>query len=333
MAVTLYDVAKEAGVSMKTAARVLSGEKTLEKNYTIVLQAAQRLKYVKNFSAAKLAQHRYKSVGVVIPSLTNPFYAFFAETIFREAHLRGFQVLLGNSFGDTVEEEKCLRSFLEYSVSGVILNASDDSQPTILTTWLPLFKSRNIPLIIAGWPVADMSGWEIRIGNVAGMKRMVNHLVSKGHRRIAFLSSKVETLGHRERLHGFALAMREHGLDASQIRFGPFAAESGRELALDLLKLNPRPTAIVTVNDLMALGVYQAAYELGLNVPRDIAVAGFDDIPLSRLVRPSLTTVRQPQEKIAADCIALIERCFDSGTLPVACSLSYEPELIIRESA
>jgi LacI family transcriptional regulator len=333
MAATLYDVAKEAGVSMKTAARVLAGEKVREKNSRVVLEAAERLKYVKNSNAARLAQRRHKSVGVVIPSLTNPYYAFFAETIFREAHARGFQVLLGNSFGDTVEEEKCLRSFLEYSVSGVILNASDDSQPTILTNWLPLFISRGIPLIVAGWPVADLSGWEIRIGNVAGMKRLVNHLVSKGHTRIAFLSSKVETLGHRERLYGFTLAMREHGLDATQVRFGAFTAESGRDLALDLLKLNPRPTALVAVNDVMALGVYQAAYELGLNVPRDVAVAGFDDIPLSRLVRPSLTTVRQPQEKIAADCVALIEQCFDSGTLPKSSSLSYETELIVRESA
>lgn len=332
MGATVYDVAREAGVSMKTAARVLAGEKTLPKNAESVLKAARQLGYVRNLNAVKLAQRKHRSLGVVIPSLTNPFYAFFADTIFREAHARGFQVLLESSFGKPEEEERCLRSFLEYSVAGVILNLSEDSQVISLEDWMPLFQSRGVPLIVGGWPARKLGAWDIRISNAEGIKQLVHHLATKGHRRIAFLSSVVETVGHCERARGFTQSMKDHGLDSSLIRRGAFTAESGRELALDLLSSRSRPTALVAANDVMALGAYQAAYECGLKIPQDVAITGFDDVPLSRLIRPSLTTVRQPQEEIARDCVALIERCLESKTLPVPASLRYKAALVIRQS-
>lgn len=318
---------------MKTAARVLAGQKVRANNAESVLRAAKRLGYVRNFSAAKLAQRRHRSLGVVIPSLTNPFYAFFAETIFREAHSRGFQVLLENSFSKTGEEERCLRSFLEYSVSGVILNVSEDSQPPSLEPWLPLFRARNVPLIVGGGPGTGSQTWDIRISNGEGMKQLVRHLASKGHTRIAFLSSTVDTIAHRERVRGFVQAMKELDLDPSLIRQGAFTVESGRELSLELLRAPHRPTALAAANDIMAVGAYQAAYEYGLKIPDDVAITGFDDVPLSRLIRPSLTTVRQPQEEIAKDCVALIERCFETEHLPEPTSLRYKTSLIVRESA
>lgn len=333
--VTIYEVAKLAKVSPKTAARILAGENGRVYNRERVLIAAKKLGYVRNQQAANLRSGRSGLLGLIVPDISNPFYPAFFQTIHDIALSLGYQILLSSTFGKTREEIHALRMFEMNRVEGIILNASEGEQDEECDEILQRFTSRGIPVVLAGRPARGLKVDEIVLKNIEAVERATQYLIKTGHKKIGFISGPLSNLGMRERYTGYERALKQAGLslDTRFISVGQLTAESGREQSRRMLAASNRPTAIIAANDLLALGTIKACSEMSLQIPRDVAIVGFDDILLAQLVSPSLTTLRQPQDQIARDSLNLLIQRISGADLSKPRKLVYDAELIIRESA
>lgn len=333
--VTIYEVAKAAGVSPKTAARILGGTPGRPYNEKLVQEAAEKLGYIRNQQAASLRSGKSGLIGLVVPDIQNPYYPVFFQAVHDAAVSAGYQILLSSTFGKNSEEVHSLRMFERNRVEGIILNAAETEDDEECDAVLARFLSRGVPVIVAGRPLRKLPADQICLQNKAGLVKSTSYLLKIGRRRIAFVSGSAQAQASKQRYEGYASALKEHSLpvDRDLVSYGAFNADSGFQQARALLALPSPPDAFVATNDMLALGVIKACQSSGLNVPRDIAVIGFDDVPLAQLVAPALTTLRQPTTDIARDCVNLIVdriRTKDSGPPR---QLIYEPELIIRDSA
>jgi DNA-binding LacI/PurR family transcriptional regulator len=333
--VTIYDVAKAAKVAPKTAARILAGQGGRAHNQASVLAAAKKLGYVRNQHAANLRSGRSNLLGVIVPDISNPFYPVFFQTIHDIAATFGYQILLSSTFGKLKDEIHSLRMFEINRVEGIVLNAAEGDADEECDAIIQRFVAGGTPVILAGRPARKLKVDELVIRNVEGIEKVVTYLAKAGHRCLAFISGPTHNLGSRERLDGFMSGLKTTGLPANPacISHGDFSAESGMQQTARLLALAERPSAIVAANDLLALGAMRACAERGLKIPRDVAVTGFDDIALAQLVTPQLTTLRQPQERIARDCVNLLLRRIKEKDTSSPQRLTYDVDLIIRESS
>ncbi|MEZ5275635.1 MAG: LacI family DNA-binding transcriptional regulator [Opitutaceae bacterium] len=332
---TIYEVARQAGVSPKTVARILAGEQGRPRNRERVLAAARKLGYVRNQQAANLRSGKSGLLGVIVPDISNPFYPVFFQSIHESAAGYNYQILLSSTFGKISEEVHALRTFEVNRVEGIILNAAEGEADDECNSIIERFINRGVPVVLAGRPARNLPVDEIVIQNTSATERATNYLLKIGHRKIAFITGSASTLASSERRSGFERALKAASIDIKKrwMLYGDFTAESGRQYAHQILTSTNRPTAIVAANDLIALGAIRACHELKLRVPEDVAIIGFDDIAVAQLVTPALTTVRQPQRQIAREVVALLMDRIQSRDLSNPRRLAYELELIIRESA
>ena len=296
MRITIYDIAKKAGVSPKTVARILNGESGRPKNTEKIKKIADELGYVRNKSAAILRSGKSNSVGVVISSLTNPFYSVFLEALYSEAKRRNLHIVSGVTFGDTATLRDTFDSFIASRVAGIIAGV-DEEHP--LEEWEDVVEKiikLKIPLLLSGteskWP--EVPGF---IGNdVHTMTLLIDHLLERGKEKIGFIGGPLHVQGHRNRYDGFMKAMSTAKLKqrTSWILTGEASVGGGEQMAQKLLQRTNRPDAIICSNDILAVGAIRAAHLENLDIPKDIAITGIDDIPFSEFTYPELTTVRQP---------------------------------------
>lgn len=333
--VTIYEVAKLAKVSPKTAARILAGADGRIYNQERVRAAAKKLGYVRNQQAANLRSGRSGLLGVIVPDISNPFYPVFFQTIHDIAITLGYQILLSSTFGKAKEEIHALQMFEMNRVEGIILNASEGEADDECDAAVERFIQRGVPVVLAGRPARQLKVDEIVLKNVEAVEKAAQYLIKTGHKKIGFISGPLTNLGMKERHAGYERALKSAGL-ALEPRFtsiGQLTADSGREQARRMLETGSRPTAIIAANDLLALGAIKACSDLGLQIPKDVAIIGFDDILLAQLITPALTTLRQPQEQIARDSLNLLIDRIKNKKVSKPRKLIYDAELIIRESA
>ncbi|MBK1875495.1 LacI family DNA-binding transcriptional regulator [Pelagicoccus mobilis] len=331
---TIYEVAKEAGVSPKTAARILAGSSSRPKNKELVMAAAKKLGYVRNQQAANLRSGKSGLIGLIIPSITSPFYPWFFQTIHDTALAKGYQVLLSSVSGGHSEVVKALQMMEANRVEGLLFNMSEWDDKESLEI-LNRFVERKQPVIVGGTNLGKIQADEIVIKNIEAIEKATSYLIKTGHKKIAFISGPQAALGNRERLEGYRNAMDKAKLMVKDgwVCEGTGEFVEGLDLAKTLLRMSDRPTAIVCATDLIAIGAMKAAQEMGLSVPNDLAVTGFDDIPWAKLSAPSLTTLRQPQNRIARETVNLLIERINSKDISNPRRLVFEPDLIIRESA
>ena len=331
---TIYEVAKEAGVSPKTAARILAGSSSRPKNKERVMAAAKKLGYVRNQQAANLRSGKSGLIGMIIPSITNPYYPWFFQRVHDFALQKGYQVLLSSVSGGHAEVVKALQMMEANRVEGLLFNMSEWDDKDSLEI-LKRFLDRKQPVIIGGTNLGKIQADEIVLKNVEAVEKSTSYLIKTGHKRIAFISGPQAALGNRERLEGYRAAMEKAKLRIkdSWICEGSGDFEEGLDLAITLLRRSDRPTAIVCASDSIAIGALKAAQDMGLSVPNDLAVTGFDDIPWARMTSPSLTTLRQPQNRIARETVNLLIERINEKDVSNPRRLVFEPDLIIRESA
>jgi DNA-binding LacI/PurR family transcriptional regulator len=268
-------------------------------------RAMDQLGYRANEVARHLKTGHAPIIGLVIPSVANPFWGSFAQCVEEAALTHGYQVLLGNSGRDSERELRYADLLWAHGVRGVIFGSS----PLSLNYILRLVE-RGIRIVVFDRSVrrtdpAAQSGIDsISLDNVAGGYQATQHLIELGHRRIGFLSGPLHTSSRLERLDGYRHALIDAGVkpdpnlvwaDRTRSWSGDVeGAEIGREGARVLLNSPDRPTALVTINDMYALGALAGARDLDLTIPRDVSVIGFDDIPMANIAQPPLTTIRQP---------------------------------------
>lgn len=294
---TIRDVARAANVSIATVSRALNGHGNVRAELREHVQTvAATLGYVPHTGARSLSLARTNAIGVMLPDLHGEFYSEALRGIDREASARGLQLLLSNMHGDQRGTET-LR-FMRGRVDALIIMAPD-IDPELLLAHLPA----SLPTVLISCPDVAADHPQFRIDNSAAADAMVEHLIASGRRRIVHLSGPRGNRDAEERIAGYRAAMTRHGL-GSRILTGDFEEESGIATAQALLADAERADALFAANDMMAIGALVTFQRAGLIVPDDIAVAGFDDIPLARFVTPALTTMRVGIAEIGADAVS-----------------------------
>lgn len=334
MPVTLTDMAKRLGVSVATVSRALSdADGVSPETRARVLRLAEELGYHPNVMAQRLQKQRTDTIGFIIPTFgprfSDPFFSELLAGIGNEAAEHEYDLLVSTRPPGPEELETYWRMVRERRVDGILVVRTRHDDPRIA-----YLLEEEFPFVAFGradepadFPYLDVDG-------KAGMRTLTQHLVAQGHRRIAYVSAPLEITFASERLAGYREVLAEQGLayDDDLVVTGGLTEESGYAAGRTLLcERQIPPTAIVAGNDLMALGVMGAARECGFSVGEDLAVAGYDDIPLARLAQPPLTTARQPIYQIGRRICAMLLNLVQGKALEERHVL-LQPELIVRES-
>lgn len=314
--VTIREVAERAGVSVSTVSRVLTG------NYPVppatrsrVLRAARALDYVANAHARALVGGGRKMVAVVLRQVTSPFYAHVAEGVEAEAADRGWLCLVGTTGGDPQREMDFVQLMREEGARVVILVGGvveDDAYRERVAHYAQALSASGARLVLCGRPSPDpgLPALVVEFDNEAGARAITAHLLSAGHRRIAFLGGLPGNTALDARVRGYRAALAEHGLPASAayvVDCG-LGRAAGRRAMGQLLRETREFTAVVAGDDMVAAGVLRAVSEAGLRVPDDVSVVGYNDIPLAEDFSPPLTTVRTPAEELGRAAVRLAVR-------------------------
>ncbi len=323
----IQDVARAAGVSTASVTRYLAGQRT--RSAEAVQRAIDELGYRPSLVARSLRSGRHHSIGVIVPDISNPFFAALVKGIEREVRPHGLQVILGNSDEDVDHEESLVRELSQRTDGLIMAPLSENDQ-------IPrLIEDAGIPLVFVDRETSSGPDVDrVLVDNAAGVQQAVDHLVGLGHTRIATISGRVDSTPGRMRHEAFLAALAGHGIDVDDalVRRGDFREASGHEHMTALWALADRPTAVVVANNLMTAGALVALGELGVDVPRELSVVGFDDLPLATLLDPPLTVVSRPDvEEGAAAARLLVARLTTEEPAPTA-HLTLPVELVVRAS-
>ncbi|GAA3091905.1 LacI family DNA-binding transcriptional regulator [Streptosporangium carneum] len=324
---TIRNVAERAGVSKSLVSLVLRGSPHVsEHRRQAVLQAARELGYRPNAVARSLVEGRTHLVGALVADLHNPFYAEFLDGLQESLHGDGLRLLIGNSQWDPAFEDEAVEAFLELRVDGLVLLGIAPTSETLIEA------TGYTPTVVVGERDIELGGVDIVVDDdQLGARLAIDHLVDLGHRRIAHIEGARSSSG-RFRCEGYLVAMRRHALAPYiMVEQGECTEEGGAEAARKLLTRDPRPTAIFAANDTVAIGVLAAAAELGLRVPEDLSVVGYDNTHLAGTQPISLTTVDQPRRAMGRSAAALLsDRIGDPGKSSRLREVT--PQLVVRRS-
>jgi DNA-binding LacI/PurR family transcriptional regulator len=295
---TIRNVAERAGVSKSLVSLVMRGSPHVsERRRQAVLQAARELGYRPNAVARSLVEGRTRLIGAIVADLHNPFFAEFLDGLQESLHGAGLRMLVGSGRWDPLFEAEAVEAFLEMRVDGLVLLSV---VPESLKE-----AAASVPVVVVG--ERDVHGVDIVVDDdELGASLAVDHLVELGHRRIAHIEGARSTTAHYRRA-GYEKAMHRHGLAPEiVVEPGDFTEDGGYRAARSLLRRDPRPTAVFAPNDLVATGALSAADELGMRVPADLSIVGYDNTHLAAIRHISLTSVDQPRRdmgRVAAELL------------------------------
>jgi LacI family transcriptional regulator len=329
--ITIADVAKEAGVSQQTVSRAINnkGEISTETKERI-LEIIKRLGFRPSNIARSLVKQHTTTIGIIVPDITNPFFSEIVRGVEDLARTHSYNVFLCNT--DEVPDRECssLDSLLEKQVDGVIL-CSSRLEENELTNKLKEFSFAV--LINRELGVALKNVRTVSFDDKLGACKAVSYLVQHGHRKIAFLAGPQRSRSGQKRLEGYQSCLRDINLpvDNGLVHFCEPGIGGGLEGCQHLLSVHSDVTAILCYNDLVAIGAIQACLERGLNLPGDLSIIGFDDIPMASLIRPSLTTLRLPKREVGAAAMQMLIEMMEDR-VPDEHNKIFLPELILRSS-
>lgn len=328
-AVRLKDIAERAGVSIKTASNALNGlphvrASTRER----VSRIADELGYRPNLSARGLKTGRTGFIAVAIPELSSPYFAELASRVARRADELGCIALFDETGASEQAEQVVLHGVSAHLIDGVLFS------PLALSSEQISARRDSVPMVLLGERNVPRGFDHVAVDSVAAARAMTEHLIATGRRRIAAIGRKSATGTHSLRLKGYRDALHAAGL-RYQARLvhsvEDYSREQGHAAMRDLLSLPTPPDAVFCFNDLMAVGALRACHELGVRVPADIAVAGFDDIAESRFTNPPLTTISPDLDVLADEALSLLLSRID-GTVGASRDIRVPWRLVVRES-
>ncbi len=329
---TIRDVAKAAGVSVASVSAVLNGGGRLsQETRRRIERAIEAVGYAPNMAARSLRTGVSRLIGMVVGNITNPFSAGLVRTVEEEALAHGFSVIVANANGDDARVPAILDQLRGNNVAGLILSPMGPPAELVRRLHAPRFP----PVVTIDHKVAGLERDYIGTDNRAAIRMLVEYLVRLGHRRIALISGRVGRWTADERHQGFLDAMAEAGLavDPALVRRSGYEGETAYAATTELLTGRVRPTAIIAANNVTALGALQCCLDLGFHCPRDLSLAGVDDVPWSGLVRPRVTVVAQPLEDMARLAIRwLLERIQDPDGAPPPREQLFTPQFIVGDS-
>ncbi len=330
---TIHDVAKRAGVAAISVSRVInhSGYVSPEMRERVE-KAIEELGYVPNTLARSLRSRKTQMLALMVTDITNPFFTTVARGVEDTANEAGYTVIFCNTDESQAKEEQYLNVLLQKQVDGFLI-VPTQSQPNAIRQ----IQKHGTPVVTLDRRVPDVEVDSVRCDSVDGAYRLTRYLLSLGHKQIAMLSGAVGVSTADDRVKGYcqALAEAQVSLDPRYIFRGDFTQESGYAMTLQALHLPLRPTALIAANNFITIGALKALQETQLDVPEDIALVGFDDLPLAMVTFPFFTVIAQPAYEMgrkATEC--LLQRLKN----PQAAEEPYQEiilptQLIIRQSS
>jgi LacI family transcriptional regulator len=326
---TIYDVARLAGVSTATVSRALNGTGQIAPATRATIDAAvEQLGYHPNTVARSLVTKSTQTIALLLPEITNPFYAALVSGIQRCALETGHTMLLCTTESDPEREEQYLNLLRAKQVDGVLVDGLVLPPDTIAR-----FVRNGLPIVCLDRDVDSTAVPLVQVDNRLGARMATEHLLSLGHRRVGHIAGAPDLRISEERIEGYREALSAAGLEPEPqlLAVGSFTEEGGYEAMRALLE-STELTGVFAANDLSAIGAVSAIVESGRRVPEDVSVVGFDDLRLSRYTTPPLTTIHQPALEIAERATQLLLDLAAGREVPQLLHL-LEPELVVRGSS
>jgi len=327
---TIADVAELAGVSVSTAARVLSGHGyAAEGTRRRVLEAAKELGYVPNQIARSLRTRQSNLVGLLIGDVENSFYSVIAKNVEAVAKDAGYHVVLCNSDDDPTSELEYLKLLEAMQVDALVVTPTTKNRRALAN-----LIDQGMVIVQVDRRVERLAADAILVDNEAGAVSAVTSLIDAGHTEIGILAGDVEVPTARQRLAGYERALGERGIPIRPelITTGSFHREHAIEDATELIRAEPPPTAVFAANNILAEALLIALDHEGLRVPRDVSVVAFDDVQWMSMVEPAVTAVRQPIADIARSAAELVFRRLREGRDGRPSTVVFRTELVERAS-
>ena len=323
---SVHDVAREAGVSIATVSRVLSGSRSVRPSSAeAVLQAAARLGYRPNQLGRALRRQATQAIGMIVPRVDNPFFPMVVQATERYLRRCGYALLLSTCDDDPGVESQRVEMLVDRRVDGLLISPCHVTASAAAVAE----AARYIPVVELDQGTDGYEGDFVAVDDASGIRQVVAHVRAAGRRNLAYIGADASNWSGAQRLRAFADA--EPGIGKDRVLLGEFSEEWGRRSARQLLSAADPPDALVCGNDLIALGAITAADELGARVPEDVMVTGYDDIDLARVCRPALTTVRQPIPELVRQAIDMLLARLDEPYRP-ATQAFLRTSLIVRAS-
>lgn len=323
------DVARAAEVSIASASRALNGlDNVTSDTRARVLEAASRLRYVPNWGARSLAMKRTNTVGLVLPDLHGEFFSELIRGVDAVARAKNLHLLVSGSHGDVGEAVEAIRA-MAGRVDGLLVMS-----PYVGSQNLAEALPANLPLVTFASPSGAAGHSAVRVDNMAGARLAVEHLAQAGCERIVHISGPASNFEAQERLRGYESAMAEYRPgSAPRVRPGDFEEEAGYAAMRAFLEECETPDGVFAGNDMMALGALLALKEAGLSAPGQVAVVGFDDIPIARFTSPPLSTLRVGVYEMGRRGLDLLLDEVAGSDEAQHTSIVISPELVVRESS
>ncbi|NTV37521.1 MAG: LacI family transcriptional regulator [Anaerolineaceae bacterium] len=335
MPVTIIDIAKKLNVSHSTVSRALNGSTLISHDTTErIRKIAAEMGYLHSAAARSLKTNRSQALGVIVSNINDPFFGEILQGIEEVAQNNDYSLFMAASQHDPDREQHIVQTMREHRVDGVIICSASFS-----TAQSNQFSKYGIPIVVVNNQAAEDYRYSIYHDDIDGSRQLTRHLISLGHRRIAYLGNSSSGRTNLDRLAGFEQEMSASGiaiLNEYRFEVPGIDPQHGIDGANYFLKLNQRPTAIVCYNDLIATGVLKGLQSAGIHVPKDISVTGFDNIVFSAFTNPPLTTFDQPKRYIGSEAARLVLELLNTpsqdGSLPEPVVQTLQGKLLIRQS-
>ncbi|WP_442602249.1 LacI family DNA-binding transcriptional regulator [Paenibacillus sp. KN14-4R] len=330
MSITIKDIAKKANVSITTVSLIMNnkchniGEDTIKRVRSIIAEH----NYRPNALARGLITNKTRTIGLLVPNITNPFFAEITKGVEDGLSEHNYNVFLCNSYNDIHKEKMYINVLKERFVEGVIISSTN----TVTQDYYTYLKEQGIAFVILDRHDSQLQYNGIVVDDWKGGYLATQHLLQLGHRKIGCIAESKGLCNINERLRGYQDALKAHGVlyDEKLVVSADLTIEGGCQAALGLMA-EQNVTAIFATNDLTAIGVYEAAIQLGKRIPEDVSVVGFDDISFAHYLSPKLTTIRQPIYEIGRRAAANFIYVLQNNTF-VQSTEVLDVELIIRNS-
>jgi len=329
----LSDLAAYLDISEATVSLAMNGRdgvssKTREK----VMQAAKELGYRPNHFARGLASRKSRSIGLIVPESENPFYSKMMQLMDAFVRSKGYSLVIGFSNFALESEQETIDRFVDLSVEGIVISPIHGYATS--AAYRKRIVQHDVPIVYLGSHY-DFESHYIMTDLAKGTEKLTAYLLAQGVRDILFFTGSLEIVLARERERGFRQAFESYGLHSPEdcyVRCAQLGFDEAYQQASERLSREPVPQAIITINDIMALGVMRAARHLGYNIPRDILIAGYDNVIYSEIAEVPLTTVHQPLDQLVETAVEQLLELIDQPEREAWIQLKIEPELVVRES-
>lgn len=328
---TIRDVAKLAGVAPITVSRVVNNSGYVSQETRVKVETAvEELGYVPNMLGPSLRFKQTMTLAMVVTDISNPFWTTVTRGVEDIAQANGYSTILCNTDESEEKQEQYLQMLLRRRIDGILLVPASSSAGPI-----ELIQKQGIPVVVIDRRIPDVNVDTVRADSKDGAYKLAKHLLSLGHQQITMLAGPKRVSTTIDRVDGFCQALSDSGLDVcdTQVLWGQFTQESGYEMAQKALAETSKPTALFAANNFVALGAMRALQEQSLQVPEDIALVAFDDVPPTFNINPFLTAANQPAREMGKQAAhLLLERIKEEEERPCQ-EILLPVELIVRSSA